>query len=212
MTDPPAENGTLSAEVPDTTASQVLGMLRRHYLPEYRTPQGIFLPEIGAPSGVRRADLIWQSFGRGGLVGHEIKVTRADLRHELDQREKCLDWKEYCDRWWLVVPHAALLDGLDIPADWGIMLPPSGRRTRTMTVHRQAPDLHPDTQDPALRRINSWLYWRTRELAGIHQRHDSELQMWIRRFETVKRELEAERARVALIGGTVNPGMIQDFT
>jgi hypothetical protein len=186
---------TLPIKMPDTTAGQMLDMLRRHYLPEYRPPQGIFLPEIGAPSGMRRADLIWQSFDRNGLVGHEIKVTRADLRHELDQPEKCLDWKKYCNRWWLVVPHVALLDGLEIPADWGIMLPPSGRRTRTMTVHRRAPELRPATQDPALRRINTWLFWRNHELAGIQQLHNSELQTWIRRFDTAREELEAERAR-----------------
>lgn len=48
-----------------------------------------------------------------------------------------MDWKQYWIRRWLVVPHAALLDGLEIPADWRFMQRHFGRRTRSMTNHRR---------------------------------------------------------------------------
>lgn len=147
------------------SADRMLAMLRAHYLPEYRNPAGIFAPEIGAPDGRRRADLIWlqTSGGRRELVGHEIKVTRADLKHELDHPDKCVSWKKYCDRWWLVVPDLSVIDGFTLPADWGVLLPPSGRRTRAMTVLRAAPKLTPPTQDPALRQLAIWLWYRQRD-------------------------------------------------
>lgn len=64
----------------ETTARDVLDMLRRHYLPEGKPPGGIFAPEIQSPDGGRRADLIWQGVTAGSgyrLIGHEIKVTRS---------------------------------------------------------------------------------------------------------------------------------------
>lgn len=175
------------------TASQMTELLRKHYLPEYRQPEGIFAPEIGAPSGDRRADLIWQQISgrRRELIGHEIKVTRADLRHELNQPEKCTAWKQYCNRWWLVVPDKSIVDGFDIPDDWGIMLPPSGRRTRSMTVLREATKLTPATQDPALRTLAIWLFWRNQDLKTSEQQAHREADLQRTQIERLRTENEA---------------------
>ena len=154
-----------------TTASDVIGMLRRHYLPEGRPPGGVFAPEIEAPNGRRRADLIWLPTtiaGGRGLVGHEVKVTRPDVLTELNDPTKADPWAQYCTRWWLVVAEPELVDGLAIPDAWGIMAPPSGRRTRSMTILRPAPLLEPADPGPGLQRLASWMLYR---------HHDTERQL-----------------------------------
>lgn len=47
-----------------------------------------------------------------------------------------------------------------MPEAWGIMSPPSGRRTRTMTVIRPAPKLKPVDTGAAWRRIAAWEHHR----------------------------------------------------
>jgi hypothetical protein len=167
------------------TARDVLDLLRRHYLPEGRQPAGIFAPEIQAPASPRRADLIWQGVSiaaHGKLIGHEIKVTRSDLLAELADATKPDAWLRYCDEWWLVVSDPALIEGLEIPELWGIMAPPSGRRTRSMTVLRKAPRLKPVDKGPAYETIARWLHWRLyrqgvdhRAMQDTYQRQQQEL-------------------------------------
>jgi hypothetical protein len=142
------------------TAGAMTKMLRRHYLPEGRYPGGVFAPEIGSPDGRRRADLIWMpttTAGGSGLHGHEVKVTRSDVLVELAEPAKAEPWAQFCTRWWLVVAHPALVEGLDIPAAWGVMAPPSGRRTRTMTVVKPAPALKPKDPAPGFERLAAWM-------------------------------------------------------
>jgi hypothetical protein len=150
-----------------TTATAMIHMLRRHYLPDETRPAGVFAPDIQAPGPVqRRADLIWlgcTAAAGSHLVGHEVKVTRQDLLAELGDLTKSDPWQRYCDRWWLVVPDLSLIRGLEIPESWGVMLPPSGRRTRSMSVHRPAPPLRPLEQAPALRTLTAWQHWKLRD-------------------------------------------------
>jgi hypothetical protein len=149
--------------VSPATAGSMLELLRRHYLPDESRPAGIFAPEIQAPGPtLRKADLIWLgcTAASSELVGHEIKVSRADLLVELADLTKTDPWQRYCDRWWLVIPDPALITGLALPDSWGVLTPPSGRRTRSMTVHRDAPALNPAEQSPALRVIAARLNWR----------------------------------------------------
>jgi hypothetical protein len=140
-------------------ADGLVDMLRRHYLPDGRPPGGIFAGEIESPDGRRRADALWAPWsiaGGMGIVGHEVKVSRSDVLVELADPMKAEPWARYCSHWWLVVAHPSLVDGLAVPEAWGIMSPPSGRRTRTMTVLRPAPKLTPIDTGPAWRRIASW--------------------------------------------------------
>lgn len=149
------------------TAHTMLALLRRHYVPDESRPAGVFAPEIQAPGPVgRRADLIWlgcTAAAGHALVGHEVKVTRADVLNELADLTKSDPWQKYCDRWYLVVPSLSLIHGLDLPESWGVLLPPSGRRTRSMTVHRSAPALRPLEQGPALKTLAAWQLWRHRD-------------------------------------------------
>lgn len=152
----------------DTTlnAGQVVGMLRRHYLPDGRPPSGLFAAEIGSPCGKRRADAIWMPATHTGglaLVGHEVKVSRADLLAELADPAKADPWAQYCTRWWLVLARPDLADGLGIPEAWGIMAPPSGRRTRTMTIVRPAPKLTPRDPAPGFARLAAWQLYATED-------------------------------------------------
>lgn len=160
------------------TSYDMIEMLRRHYIAENKPPAGVFAPEIQAPgSSGRRADLIWQGVTSAAgweLIGHEVKVTRADILNELSDLTKSDPWQRYCDRWWLVVPDLKLVDGLELPPAWGVLTPPSGRRTRSMTVAAPAPKLTPDDKTPALRTLTAWLHWK---------RHDAQT-----------RQAEAERS------------------
>lgn len=139
-------------------------MLLRHYQPENAASAGVFAPEIGSPCGKRRADALWAPFGVGakGIIGHEIKVSRSDLLAELADPAKADPWARYCAEWWLVVSDPALVEGLmdRIPEVWGVMAPPSGRRTRSMTVLRPATWLVPIDQAPAYKRILTWHFDR----------------------------------------------------
>lgn len=159
---------TAIATVPlPTTASEMCKLLHRHYLPDEAKPAGIFAPEIQAPGPtLRKADLIWlgcTAAAGSELVGHEIKVSRADILTELADLTKSDPWQRYCDRWWLVIPSPSLINDLVLPESWGVLTPPSGRRTRSMTVYRAAPALKPAEQSPALRTVAAWLHWRLRD-------------------------------------------------
>lgn len=144
-------------------AKDLLGLLRRHLIPDETRPAGIFASEIQAPGpSQRRADLIWlgcTAASGGELVGYEIKTNRADLVAELADLTKSHPWQRYCDRWNLVLSDLALADGLELPPTWGVLTPPSGRRTRTMTVVAKAPKLDAVDRAPALATIATRMHW-----------------------------------------------------
>lgn len=175
------------------TARDLIAMLRRHYLPENRPPAGLFCPEIGSPDGKRRADLIWApitSTQRTGLVGHEVKVSRSDLAAELTDLTKPEPWMQYCGRWWLVVADPSIVAGFNVPEEWGIMAPPSGRRTRSMTIVRPAPNLKPKDPAPGLQRIIEWSTYRYTEQKSEMRRRIDELE---RTKEYNRQEIERLR-------------------
>lgn len=175
-----------------TTAGHLVAMLRAHYQPPNRPPAGVFAAEISSPDGTRRADAIWMpttvAGGTGkGLHGHEIKVARSDLLAELDDPTKADPWARYCHRWWLVVPAPQLADGLDIPETWGVMAPPTGRRTRSMTIVKPAPALRPSNPAPGYERLARWL------LYGYHER----VQQLEQRNQDLDRQVARLREQVA---------------
>lgn len=148
--------------------------LRNHYLPEGKPAAGILATEIGSPDGRRFADALWQSTTRSGgllLVGHEIKVSRADVIIELADTTKAEAWMQYCDQWWLTISDPKLIEGLDIPDAWGVMSPPSGRRKRSMTILKDAPLLKPLSKEAGLLRLLTWNNEQARK-----ERHDMMLE------------------------------------
>lgn len=186
------------------TASSMSELLRQHYNPDGRAMGHLFMPEIGAPGGRRRADLLVAPISIAGskentLIGHEIKVTRSDVMAELADPTKADPWLRYCTRWYLVVADPALIDGLTIPDLWGVMAPPSGRRTRSMTILREAPKLTPDgDMAPALSRLAAYMVGR---LEGVVKRAEYDRDSWKQRAERA----EQREQELRLNGGGGHP-------
>jgi hypothetical protein len=136
--------GTAPA-APKRTAKEMLGLLDAHYAPPpSKPPGGRLLTEIQAPHSTRRADALYMpitTHGRGTIVGHEVKVSRADVIQELRDPHKADSWLQFCTRWWLVVSDPAFIEGLDVPDSWGVMAPPT--KGRFMTIVQKAPTLTP---------------------------------------------------------------------
>ena len=179
------------------TARDLITMLHRHYIPDERRPGGVFAREIAAPGHTgRRADLIWAPVtaagGRGRLIGHEIKTNRADLRAELADPTKSDPWQKFCDQWYLVVSDPALLDGLALPPTWGVLTPPAGRRTRSMTVHTPAPTLTPDNQAPATHTLMVWLHWQHHRIGAERDALTVRAKRLDEQCETLRELLPAE--------------------
>ncbi|WP_295102922.1 hypothetical protein [uncultured Microbacterium sp.] len=124
-------------------ASELLARLQRHYIkPGEMMPGGAFLPEVVL--GSRRADALYVGFfqSRGKhLVGHELKVSRADWLHELDQPEKAEAWEPNCHAWYVVAPSEDIVRREELPHGWGLMIP--GRSKTRMTIVVKAA-LHPE--------------------------------------------------------------------
>lgn len=178
---------------PTMTASELTATLRGHYLAPNRPAGGLFAAEVGSPNGKRRADALWLPLTTAGgreLTGHELKVTRSDVLAELADPTKSDPWARYCGRWWLVVSEPELVEGLDIPEAWGIMAPPSGRRTRSMTILREAPKLEPMDPSPGLRRLLAWHFYGQ---ADTVNRVKSDLSYAKRRIEQLEAQLAEAR-------------------
>jgi hypothetical protein len=64
----------------------------------------------------------WASTGYG-LDGYEVKVSRGDLRRELNDLGKAGAWDDVLDTFSIVAPRAVLKDwqAFGMPADWGVM-------------------------------------------------------------------------------------------
>lgn len=182
-------------------ATELLAVLSRHYNAPNRPKGWLLAPEIASPRGDRRADLIAAPLTLSGesiIVGHELKVSRADVLAELANPTKHDEWARHCHRWWLVVADPALVDGLDIPAHWGVMAPPSGRRTRSMTVLKPAPRLDPLASSDGWMKLARWQSFRAdaavRDAAATTVSQAREIE----RLKRVVEELKDAGADIAL--------------
>lgn len=142
-------------------------MLGRHYSRPTKPSPGYYLGEVQAPGSNRRADALWvplTSFGRGSIIGHEIKVSRSDVIAELNDPTKADAWGKFCTEWWLVISDPKLIEGLQVPPKWGIMSPPSGRNRISMTIIRQAPQLTPEDGQMAFATLLTRFYFSNQEV------------------------------------------------
>lgn len=123
--------------------TDLLALLRRHYIkPSQPLPGGVFLHEVGGngswgASG--RADAIYIGFTSSSgriLVGHELKVSRADWLNELNKPGKADQWADQCHAWYLVVSDPAIVHEGELPPGWGLMSP--GKSKTRMTIHTRA--------------------------------------------------------------------------
>lgn len=129
-----------------SATAQLLEQLRGHYIAETTQPGarrgGVFAHEVspngawGGP-GIRRADALYAGFTSASgriLVGHELKVSRADWRAELAKVGKADAWADACHQWWIVAPSAEVVPPEELPDGWGLMLPPRTARGRRMQI------------------------------------------------------------------------------
>lgn len=74
------------------------------------------------------------------LIGHEVKVSRADWLTELRDPAKAERIKRFCTYWYLVVPDASIVREGELPEGWGLMVK-AGERLR---IKVRAPKLAPE--------------------------------------------------------------------
>lgn len=116
-------------------------MLEQLIRKRHEGPAWIVIEEVGNGTGYnvkRHADAlaigIWPSRGYE-IHGYEVKRSRGDVQKELDDPSKADAVGKYCDYWWLVIEDLKIIDGLVIPATWGILVP----KNKVLRIHRKAP-------------------------------------------------------------------------
>lgn len=144
----------------ESNTTALLALLKRHYIrPGRDLPGGVFLPEVGQNGSWgagSRCDAIYVGFTSSSgrlLVGHELKVSRADWLNELNKPGKADQWADECHEWWLVVPNPAIVHEGELPAGWGLMYP--GRSKTRMQVHTPAARKDPRTHQPSWDAVRS---------------------------------------------------------
>lgn len=133
-----------------TTTADLMARLERHYIkPAQDLPGGAFVPEVGVNGtwgAAGRCDAIYVGFTSTSgrlLVGHEVKASRADWLHELDQPHKATQWADQCHEWWLVTIPGVVRDG-ELPAGWGLMVPGTSKtRMKIVTPAQRHLDRQP---------------------------------------------------------------------
>lgn len=131
------------------TTPQLLEVLRGHYIAEttdaHARDGGVFAPEISVNgtwgTGSRRADALYAGFTSASgriLIGHELKVSRSDWRHELTELDKADTWADACHAWYVVAPSTEVVPPEELPEGWGLMLPPKTARGKRMRIEVKA--------------------------------------------------------------------------
>lgn len=124
------------------TTAELNDLLHAHFIrPEDRLSQAgagaVYLTEVTAPGGNRRADAVhiglWQSRGAGRIDVCELKTSRADFRRELDQPAKAEAWWPYSTTFSIVAPNTDIAPPEELPPGWGLLVPKAtGRRFQTV--------------------------------------------------------------------------------
>jgi hypothetical protein len=129
--------------------TDLLNALRDHYIkPGDTRPGCALLTEVTAPNRTNRADAIhvgmWAS--RGYTVDvHELKISHADFKRELDKPAKAEAWWPHSNTFWIVAPDIGVAPPELLPNGWGLMVPGTrGRRFKTV-VEPERRALQPST-------------------------------------------------------------------
>lgn len=176
-----------------TVTSELVDRLRRHYIKDPASPGGMFITECGLNNGFgpqRRVDALHVGFTRTSgqlLRGHEVKVSRADWLHELDQPEKAEFWSSQCHEWWLVTPVTEIVALGELPPGWGHMVPDPRSKTRFKVLVRA--DRKTDAHAP------SWLAVRSilARIDSLTQADRREERQQIEREARAKAEADLDR-------------------
>lgn len=122
--------------------------MEKHLAIRYCNPEWVFLPQVRSSTGAadRIADGVafnmYQSTGYS-IVGFEIKVSRADWLSELKQMSKSNEIMKYCDKWYLVVPDAAIVKDGELPKNWGLLVLKDGKLVQKVRPVPHNPTLMP---------------------------------------------------------------------
>lgn len=175
-----------------SATKDLLERLRRHYIKPGSMPGGIFVPECGINGGPQtRADALYVGFtstsGRV-LVGHELKVSRADWRRELDHAGKADFWADNCHQWIIVAPGPDVVPKEEVPHGWGLMYPNARTTTRMDVVVK--PVTHADRQ-PEWNAVRSIMA----RLDTLRAQHDAQVERTAR--EKAQEEARQQIARAA---------------
>jgi hypothetical protein len=118
-----------------SVAQSLIERLGRHYVPPGRGG-GLFVPEVGTNDGGAtgsRCDAIYVGFTSSSgriLIGHEVKTSRPDWLHELDQPGKADFWHDNTHAWYVVAPAPSIVRVEELPPGWGLLLPNPRSRVR----------------------------------------------------------------------------------
>lgn len=189
--------------------TQLLEALHAHYIaPKDRHDLAgagaVFLTEVTAPNSTRRADAVhvglWQSRGAGDVDVHELKVSRADWRRELDKPEKAEAWWPYCTRFWVVAPSTAIVPPEELPTGWGLMVPnPKGRRfKKIVTPEAREPELSIGLLLTLLKSTETTRTNAIRDLGRTYSRQQAEREQKLRQELAGAADPESKRRLDAL--------------
>lgn len=141
--------------------TELLDRLRDHYIePGATLPGGVFAAEVGNNGDWgkgRRCDALYAGFtSQSGriLIGHEVKISRADWNHERENLGKADQWADQCHAWYLVAPSTAIIPADEVPPGWGLMVPnPRAKRRFQIVVKAH---LHPE-RNPSWAAVRSFM-------------------------------------------------------
>lgn len=177
----------------------------------FPAPEYAFFEELRNGTGfsrrtTRSADAVafslWPSRGLE-LHGFECKVSRSDWLRELKAPSKAEELAQFCDRWWIVVSDAELVQPGELPPTWGLLAPKQrGGVTKLATV-KEAPKLEAKPLDrPMLASLFRNLHEgeTARASARFAEEVDKQLQERARgdqlRLQRLEKEHEELRATV----------------
>lgn len=110
----------------------------------YHNPEWVFLPQVRSSTGSadRIADgMAFNMYRSTGyeIIGFEIKVSRSDWLSELKSMSKSNEIMSYCDKWFLVVSDAKIVQDGELPKNWGLLVLKDGKLSQKVRPTPQQP-------------------------------------------------------------------------
>ncbi len=170
------------------TSSDICAVLRERY----KQPEWSLFFEVANGTGAntkRHADALAMNMypSRGlSILGFEIKVSRSDLKRELDNPNKAEEIAQFCDEWWLVVPKGLIRADDNIPIPWGVIECDGGN----LKVTKKAQALEPKPVTKSFMAAVLRSAGKVDEATILEAKQQAYNQAWERHEERVKQEVE----------------------